>query len=71
MKKPTSCKCQAMEVSAKTEEVLRDIVKSGMTPEEDSALFLHTSIVILKQIMYNTAIIADYIIDKQLKGGTN
>ena len=70
-KKTTSCKEQAIEVTNTTSKILKEIVKADMSPEEDSALFLNTSVLILKQIMYNTAIIADYVMDKELKGGTN
>ncbi|MBO7731452.1 MAG: hypothetical protein J6S67_02840 [Methanobrevibacter sp.] len=69
--KSMSCKERSIDVAEKVEEVLKGIVKADLKPEEDSALFLHTSLIILKQIMYNTAIIADYVKDKELKGGNN
>ena len=69
--KKMSCKEKSDYVEENVGELLRKIIEADMTPEEDSALFLHASMIILKQIMYNTAIIADYVKDKESKGGTN
>lgn len=71
MKKSMTRKERANEVSEATHELMSDIVKSDLNPEEDSSLFTHMNGLFLKEIMNNTAIIADYIIEKQLKGGTN
>lgn len=70
-KKTTSCKEQAIEISKQTSKMLSDIIEADLNPEEDTALLLNIECLFLKQIMYNTAIIADNVIDKELKGGAN
>lgn len=70
-KKTTSCKEQAIEISIQTSKMMSNIIEADLNPAEDTALLLNMECLFLKQIMYNTAIIADYVIDKELKGGTN
>lgn len=70
-KKTTSCKEQAIEISIQTSKMMSNIIEADLNPAEDTALLLNMECLFLKQIMYNTAIIADYVMDKELKGGTN
>ena len=73
MKKiPISCFDYAIDTALKIHNMMSEINEADLTPEEDTALFVNTSMLILKQIMYNTAIIADYCkANEPKKGGTN
>ena len=51
---------QADYFDAKVSELLKAISTSHATPEEDTAHYINLSIIFLRDIMMNTAIIADY-----------
>lgn len=51
---------QADYFDTKVSELLKAISTSNATPEEDTALYINLSIIFLREIMMNTAIIADY-----------
>lgn len=71
-KKMNSCFDNAIDTALNVHNMMTDINEADLTPEEDTALLLNTSMLMIKQIMFNTAIIADYCkANESKKGGTN
>lgn len=62
----------AEKVSKDVHEMVKKIVDSEeLTTEEEISLFSNLQLVILDLIMKNTAIIADYCLNHEKKGGPN
>lgn len=72
MKKNNSHFNYAIELESKVRDMVHNINEADLTPEEDTALILNTTMLMIKQIMFNTAIIADYCeANESKKGGTD
>ena len=72
MKKMKSCFDKAIDLANDIHGVMEKINEADLTPEEDTALFLNTTMLMIKHIMFNTAIIADYCkANEPKKGGTD
>ena len=70
-KKTNSCFNNAINTDIIVRKMLTEISEADLTPEEDTAILLDTSMLMIKQIMFNTAIIADYCkANESKKGGT-
>lgn len=51
---------RALTLSKEIGKILDNIVKADGTPEEDTSNYCNIMVVFLREIMFNTAIIADY-----------